>query len=194
MQGLVNIRKAPGGLCEVLKPQVDYFHSKLTLNEMIYLDRELLSVCPRLNAMHESPWGHGPWQSHSLLSIPQACKRFCAGQREDVQTKENQSHPQCSSLLQAASSGHCSVGTVGSQATSKAASGKKLIHVQKNQIAFLVLPSGCVTSEASQSSLWAAVPLALQGRSALPSLFTSQCCPKLQKAGRASSFFLIISK
>lgn len=55
MQGLVNVRKAPGGLCEVLKPQVDYFHSKLTLNEMIYLDRELLSVCPLLNAMHESP-------------------------------------------------------------------------------------------------------------------------------------------
>ena len=69
------------------------------------------------------------------------------GRGRMYKTKENQSRPQCSSLLQAASSGHCSVGTVGSQAISKVASSKKLIHVQKNQIAFLVLPSGCVTSE-----------------------------------------------
>ena len=56
------------------------------------------------------------------------------------EAQENQSRPQHRSLLHAAPSGLSSVGTLGSQAIGKVASRKKLIHIQKNQFAFLVLP------------------------------------------------------
>ena len=103
----------------------------------------------------------------SKLGLPN-CRQISFTVWTTREARENQSRPQHSSLLHTAPSGPSSVGTLGSQATGKVASGKKLIHIQKNQFAFLVLPhQGQVAPHSELASL------ALQGRS-IPALLTSQ--------------------
>lgn len=46
--------RPPGSLGQVLKPQIDDFHSTLSLNEMVSLGRDLFCVCRHLKAVCES--------------------------------------------------------------------------------------------------------------------------------------------